>query len=479
MQPITAAVRGCPSQKLRSAVAVVRHAERADAVWGHPWNTSADAARFPYDPPITCEGMHMAAQRAKELTSSGSSFDILVSSPYLRAVQTALIYAEHLNAIVILDHQLGELLGPDVFGAEGPAATPWRTWETLMSVLEGCSEVPVNISRLRCGELLGEPPKWPESRMAARTRYAARYLTYLRRARRARMSCLLVTHGHMMQASLRVLPATSSLQVESVGYCATMMAQMYTRDKQVSDSSSPVLNSATVDEASHKVGEGLAHFLDGREWGRAEPPNDSTLQNMALCWWEASVSGLTYHGDEDGQHPSLLAKLQQHLDWNWHHIEGLLGVLRPLQEAIRPSESETTPRLPEPNWCRLSSIVSDGGEFKRFASDDSFCRLIRCPTKPTSPTSSKVSPTSPTSSKTFPLVSKSGLKRMPVIKPMAELQRKAEMSVTIGSDLNLKPAQQSSLARRRADLISGFALGVIPGLSAATETAHEQNFSSV
>eukprot|EP00930_Biecheleria_cincta_P010901 TRINITY_DN11328_c1_g1_i1.p1 TRINITY_DN11328_c1_g1~~TRINITY_DN11328_c1_g1_i1.p1 ORF type:complete len:474 (+),score=54.27 TRINITY_DN11328_c1_g1_i1:64-1485(+) len=467
--------RSCSNEtRLLSAVAAVRHAERADAVWGHPWNTSADAARFSYDPPITGEGMRMAEQRAKELTSSGASFDVVISSPYLRAVQTALVFAEHFDAVVILDHQLGEVLGPDVFGAEGPAATPWRTWETLMSALESCSEVPVNTSRLQCDQLLGEPPLWPETMKAARTRYAARYLTYLRRVRRARMTCLLVTHGHMMQASLRVLPATSCLEVESVGYCATVMAQMYMRcNRQVSDSSSISYDSPVSSEAAHEVGERLAGFLNGREWGRAEPLNDSTLQETALCWWEASVNGITYHGSEGDkhissptkQHPCFLASLQQHLHWNWHHLEGLLGVLRPLHEAVRLPDMPTSPKLTESAWCRIVSTNSDGGEFNRFASEDSFCKLISCQESLLSSKSgldsspvfgrthsvfsidaspkglSPKSLTSPKSRASAPMSER----MTPFIKPMAKLQRRA------GRVLDLKLAE-SSLAQRRACL---------------------------
>ena len=46
---------------------------------------------------------------------------------------------------------------------------------------------------------MGKCPSWPESLPSARVRYAKRFLDHLRRARHIKKSCLLVTHGHMVQ----------------------------------------------------------------------------------------------------------------------------------------------------------------------------------------------------------------------------------------------------------------------------------------
>eukprot|EP00438_Fugacium_kawagutii_P016520 Skav222458 [mRNA] locus=scaffold3319:157498:160760:+ [translate_table: standard] len=115
------------------AVAVVRHAERADGAhayddWGCsedgipcftfsttnpqaldllPANGSQDAAEFPFDPPITAEGVQQAKQLADDLKTQLVSLDVIISSPYLRCLQTAEILAEEFGVLVLLDAELG------------------------------------------------------------------------------------------------------------------------------------------------------------------------------------------------------------------------------------------------------------------------------------------------------------------------------------------------------------------------------------
>ena len=67
--------------------------------------------------------------------------------------------------------------------------------------------------RLRAGRLMGKGPEWKESLQQARLRYVKRYLDYLRRARHTKKNCLLVTHGHMVQACASVLPANQHRKI--------------------------------------------------------------------------------------------------------------------------------------------------------------------------------------------------------------------------------------------------------------------------
>ena len=56
-------------------------------------------------------------------------FDVIVSSPFLRCLQTALILAEHFDATVLIDQELGEVMGPPIFETEPPL--PPRPWSKL------------------------------------------------------------------------------------------------------------------------------------------------------------------------------------------------------------------------------------------------------------------------------------------------------------------------------------------------------------
>jgi len=56
-------------------------------------------------------------------------FGVIVSSPFLRCLQTALILAEKFDANVLIDQELGEVMGPPVFETKPPL--PPRPWSNL------------------------------------------------------------------------------------------------------------------------------------------------------------------------------------------------------------------------------------------------------------------------------------------------------------------------------------------------------------
>lgn len=59
----------------------------------------------------------------------GIDFEVIVSSPFLRCLQTALILAEKFDAKVLIDQELGEVMGPPVFETKPPL--PPRPWRNL------------------------------------------------------------------------------------------------------------------------------------------------------------------------------------------------------------------------------------------------------------------------------------------------------------------------------------------------------------
>ena len=122
-------------------------------------------------------------------------------------------------------------MGTEVF--EAPPPMPPRPW----GVLKDCLKADFDVSRLKAGRLMGQRPEWGETLSQARIRYAKRFLDHLRRARHTKKSCLLVTHGHMVQAASKkslktplrqvcatVLPATLHLKVVSVDYASCVLA---------------------------------------------------------------------------------------------------------------------------------------------------------------------------------------------------------------------------------------------------------------
>eukprot|EP00931_Biecheleriopsis_adriatica_P022257 TRINITY_DN14353_c0_g2_i3.p1 TRINITY_DN14353_c0_g2~~TRINITY_DN14353_c0_g2_i3.p1 ORF type:complete len:486 (+),score=26.02 TRINITY_DN14353_c0_g2_i3:42-1499(+) len=410
---ICACARSTPSEFRRlPVVGVMRHAERADARLDHPWGISHDAKSWPHDPPITANGMQQTKERVKEISLSDNSFDVIVSSPYLRCVQTALIIAEELDVFVILDYQLGELLGPSVFGPISPETVPWRPHDQLLAALVSCDDVPVESSRLYANEVLGRPPVWPESLKDAQARYAARHLTYMRRACQAQKNCLLVTHSHMLQSCLKVLPATSSLDTKSVDFCGTVLQKL----RESKSLHSPARATSSHPQTCADTSTSIATLVGDGAWAHT-PSRQSFIEEAGQSWWETSLHGFHFHNHSNINlekylsnraqnrtisHPKsrakqqlFLQKLQKRLDWHWENIEALLGTLPAVNDKCSITRRCCQTELPseevvgdevlqlsvlqnlDSNDSSSISMASDAGD-NSCSSDDSLSRNVSC-----------------------------------------------------------------------------------------------------
>jgi len=209
----------------------VRHSSRADvmgATWqAGSWNDSSDFRRYPYDAPLSDEGRQEAkeiAERVDEFLDSRSRADlqVVVCSPYLRCVETAVAICQRLGSSrLMIDLGLGEVYGPQVFGDTEPEGGIVRPLEELEAYLRQVWKVdgfhsPVSV--------VGSWPKWPEGLGVGRKRYAERLLAYLNRGEKARRNFLLVSHADCVASVLALLPAEGGRVVESVGYGGMVMA---------------------------------------------------------------------------------------------------------------------------------------------------------------------------------------------------------------------------------------------------------------
>ena len=82
-------------------------------------------------------------------------FELVVASPFLRCVETALELCRVLSCPLLLDHGWGEVHGPTVYEDEPPT-----THRPLAEILDVCARAGVEV--LNTEELLGAPPAWPE-----------------------------------------------------------------------------------------------------------------------------------------------------------------------------------------------------------------------------------------------------------------------------------------------------------------------------
>ncbi|CAJ1455388.1 unnamed protein product [Effrenium voratum] len=317
------------------AVAVVRHAERADSHEAFDaWCTAEDAEQHPLDPPITKQGLLQAQELAEALSRQKVEFQVVISSPFLRCLQTATVLAEHFNASILLDQELCEVLGPDVYEVE-PPEVPWRAVAKMKSLLQETSA-----SRLNSARLMGQRPKWPEQLGAARCRYAKRFFDYLRRARHTKRSCILVSHGHMVQVCASVLPACMQRKIISVDYAGVVLATCHRVESEASGS---VPRALALGARSQSLIDTRAKPTDGVEEAAKDPQKqllqcNQLMQAARLKYWQVWMQGVRYVSARQVGTPKVLQQLQAHLGPSWRDVERLLGLL-PSQELSPGSES--------------------------------------------------------------------------------------------------------------------------------------------
>lgn len=212
--------RSCEPPIPRTSVAVMRHGERLDASDPAAWFQSAAAQDFPFDCPLSAKGKRQVAGVARELARRSSNrFSCVVSSPFLRCLETAVEVCRALHLPICVDLQLGEVFGPACFGDWSPPGPVRRSREEVLALL------PPDVRSLSPVDFFGEEPQWPESIENARLRMVSRVEQYAEWSSRLEggANFFLVTHGDCVGACLTLALAAEEggLQqvVEKVDYC--------------------------------------------------------------------------------------------------------------------------------------------------------------------------------------------------------------------------------------------------------------------
>ncbi len=165
------------------ALWLARHANRQD--FANPdWAATADR---PHDPGLSSDGRQQAQQLGRRASALG--IDHLLSSPFLRAVETAHYAAETLDESLSLEPGLGEWLNDDWF----PTPPDTRSVSTLVDQFPR-----VDPSYPPCRE-----PTYPESKHRALARLGATAECLVDRYEGDTL--LLVGHGITVQGVLHGL----------------------------------------------------------------------------------------------------------------------------------------------------------------------------------------------------------------------------------------------------------------------------------
>eukprot|EP00438_Fugacium_kawagutii_P016517 Skav222455 [mRNA] locus=scaffold3319:96817:99986:+ [translate_table: standard] len=303
-----------------------------------------DAAEFPFDPPITAEGVQQAKRLADDLKRQLVSLDVIISSPYLRCLQTAEILAEEFDVLVLLD---GEVLGPAAFESQPTGRRP------LAQLGSVCRR-----GRIKAGRTLGKEPQWPETLNNARIRrghlYAKRFLDYLKRSRHTKKSCILVTHGHMLQTCASVLPATQHLKVTGVDYVAALVATCRKNDDAEAEDClrgrympsfkrAVSLDSAVKDEVPESTESNESESGSGML-----QMQNALLHDARITYWSVWLQGFRTSSSSGAS--TMVRELQSREDpmgMSWQDMVQLLGLL-PTAPSQREESEDRSSFLTDP-----------------------------------------------------------------------------------------------------------------------------------
>ena len=204
-------------------LAVCRHAERADdmgaLIQGMPWCLMQDSKQWPYDPPLSDAGLAASEQLGVKLHRAvcelGAELNVVITSPYLRCVQTAACICKAFGkrTKLLIDNSLGEIYGPCIMQDEEPAS-PVRP---LQQSADFCHSQGVTTLEVR--KILGKWPVWPETLKGARQRFAARFVDYVKRGYAVHRNFMIVSHADCVGGALALIPCgTCRNNVEKVNF---------------------------------------------------------------------------------------------------------------------------------------------------------------------------------------------------------------------------------------------------------------------
>lgn len=221
----------CGKQGWEQLLVVMRHSERLDFADEEAWFQHPDSRIYPMDPPITSRGKSLAKVQgrmlAEILENAGTAVDVIITSPYIRCVQTAVAVREVLpsrrggQVPIVIDSEVSEV---GIYKKPSGISDP----RLLRSHLDFCSrrrsfpEVAkiddlLGVELLNNDAFVGISPPFPEQRRAAHLRGLYRFSEWLERGRQTQLNFLIITHQDLVHTFCSMIK--QEVCVEWVKYC--------------------------------------------------------------------------------------------------------------------------------------------------------------------------------------------------------------------------------------------------------------------
>jgi len=358
---------------------VLRHTERADAVWSCKGDVSS--AEWVCDPPLSDKGLQDAQMVAKDLLQADPTkgqLHVVVSSPYMRCVQTAVqvCLAIGPTAFLLLDNEVGEVYGPDVFGEREPS----QVLRPMQQMLDYCASRGVHV-RSKC---VGQWPRWPEPVPKARARFLDRFLRYLRRSITTRRNFVLVTHADGVAAALSAMPATRGRVVNKVDFGGFFYAHL---QRNVGTHQAVPQPPAFGHPANCRLP------LRSRRLECVAEDNEDNMDTMCesdadtaqlddVTGWEVVTSNIELGPSASESLVSKIRRWSKRSDFSEKRIAELLGCLphRPMTDVPNRQLSEVSTEVPavdasESVYPGLPGVINNSLDAAAYCSDEKYIRL--------------------------------------------------------------------------------------------------------
>jgi len=223
--------RAAAGGNFQQTVVVLRHSERVDQMDPDGYRASEEGHAWPFDSPITANGVQLAKQVATELSAlhRTARFGLIVCSPYRRCLETASEVARVLQLPVLLDQEIGEVW-EEAMPKESP---PHRSPQQLEALT---TELGLQILNPKLPEggftLFGQHGTWPEKNSDGHKRSIVRLETYIEKSAARQQNFIFVSHVPAV-AALYDIFQRGQAEVQRLDYCARVIAKRIVKPSAV------------------------------------------------------------------------------------------------------------------------------------------------------------------------------------------------------------------------------------------------------
>jgi broad specificity phosphatase PhoE len=340
-----------PEGIYRQHFAVVRHGHRKDQDKSSRWKESEEAKLHPYDSPLTDVGIQAAKDVGKSLAAGQdvAKWKLVITSPYIRCVQTAAEIARIVKVPMVVDVEFGEVFD-DVYMPKSNGKIQYRKASELREMVDMMyPDVEFVTNADGAPRLFGQPPKYPESFPGAQVRFLERFEATSIKMIEKEQNAIIVSHGDAVMILLALL--NPRVDLKKIEYCGYFCAW---RDTEAPDREKP-----TWKDDLWAVAEGLSVYQN--KWNVEVGDNIKYTNRKESEMLDVEASDMQEHAKEHVSRYRKKVKTDKNM---WTMTPAAAASMQAaVKEGKLGASSEEDP-LPPARTSRYAEEMGDNGDAK-------------------------------------------------------------------------------------------------------------------